>query len=431
MRATHATAAVLSVGDELTLGQGLDTNSQWLSRRLVEAGILPVEHATVPDDLNAIAGAMRRLAGAADVLVCTGGLGPTADDLTRRALAAVLGEDLVEDAGAMQSLERWFKGQGRAMPPANRVQALRPPSAAMLRNDHGTAPGLAATVMVGGRPVEVFCLPGPPREMRPMFEGAVLPRLHPARQVLTRAVLAFGIGESEVAERLGDLMARTHMPVVGTTVHGGVVAVRIRHEGVRGDASGAEAVAAMVREVRTRLGAYIFGEGDDTLAGVVVRMLTERGETLATVESCTGGLLGGMVTEVAGSSRAYAGGWVTYSNEMKVREVGVPEAVLSAHGAVSRETAEAMARGGREQSGADWCLSITGIAGPEGGTAEKPVGTVWIGLAGPEGVGAKRFRFTGERANIRDWSARSALAMLRFRLAGETPPMLREWPEGA
>jgi nicotinamide-nucleotide amidase len=421
----HATAAILSIGDELTLGQGLDTNSQWLSRRLVDFGIVPVQHATVPDDLPAIAAAILRLGGAADLLICTGGLGPTADDLTREALAQALGEPLVEDPAALVRIRAWFAGRGRPMPEGNRAQARRPASAEILPNDWGTAPGLYAALPAGGGGVDVFSLPGPPREMGPMFEARIVPRLRPARPVLTRAILSFGLGESEVAERLGELMARTHMPVVGTTVQGGVVAVRIRHEG----AGGEPAIAETEGTIRGALGPYVFGSDDDSLAGVVIRDLKERAQHLAVVESCTGGMLGQMITEVPGSSAAFFGGWITYSNQMKVCEVGVPPAILEQQGAVSPQCAAAMSRGGLERSGADWCLSITGIAGPDGGSPDKPVGTVYIALAhrGDATPEIRHFRFSGERRNVREWSARAALAMLRFTLAGlKDVPLLRE-----
>lgn len=417
MPSPHRTAAILSIGDELTLGQGLDTNSQWLSEQLVNSGILPIEHVTVADDLVAIAAAMERLSALTDVVISTGGLGPTSDDLTRHALARAMHEPVVEDEAALGWVRAWFTGRGRPMPEANRSQALRPASATLLRNEWGTAPGLAAVIASAGKNTDTFCLPGPPRETRPMFETLVRPRLRPAGRITTRAILSYGLGESEVAERLGPLMDRSRATLVGTTVQAGVVAVRIRHEGAAGEA----AVAEAERVVRDRLGPYVFGADDDSLASVVLALLRERSQTLAVVESCTGGLLGSMITEVPGSSAAFVGGWITYSNAMKTGEVGVPAEVLDRHGAVSRETAEAMARGGLDRSGASWSLSITGIAGPGGGSAEKPVGTVWVSLAS-SGAGSatdtRRFLIPGERQNVRAWAARHALAMLRLTLVG-------------
>jgi nicotinamide-nucleotide amidase len=432
---------MLSIGDELTLGQALDTNSRWLSERLLELGIVPVEHATVPDDAGAIAAALKRLAARANVVISSGGLGPTPDDLTRRGLAMAMGEELVEDADALGAIRRWFAGRSSPMPEVNRVQAQRPEGARILPNAFGTAPGLWGELPgdrgpadgTGGNGVDVFCLPGPPREMRPMFEDSVRPRLNPpeGRLVRTRVLHSLGLGESDVAERLGELMGRGRTPLVGTTVSAAVVSVRLRFEGPA-DAGAAGPDSLMdetAAEVRARVGPYLFGEGQETIQSVLVGLLKERGAMLATAESCTGGLLGAAVTEVPGSSAAYAGGWVTYLNALKMGELGVPEALLGpgGPGAVSREVAEAMAAGARQRAGAAYALSITGIAGPEGGTPEKPVGTVWVGLAGAGLVRSRLFRFAGERANIREWSVKMSLAMLRLELIGRGElPLLRE-----
>jgi len=425
MRAIHRTAAILSIGDELTLGQNLDTNSQWLAQRLVAMGVIPIEHATVADDMPSTRDAIVRLAAAADVVIATGGLGPTADDLTRNALAAAMDQPLAEDAEALEHLRSLYSG--REMPTINRVQAMRPMGGRILANPVGSAPGLHGAVRAGdpavGREVDVFCLPGPPREMRPMFEASVAPALRPDPEqvVRVRALHTVGLGESDVATRLGNLMSRSCNPLIGTTASKAVVSCRIRYTGPGPAAAAQEAVAAAETAVRERVGPYVFGADDETLAGAVLGLLIGRGKRLATVESCTGGLLGALLTEVPGSSAAYAGGWVTYTNELKQSLVGVPAELFGPGrpGAVSREVAGAMARGGLERSGADYCLSITGIAGPEGGSAEKPVGTVWIALAGPGGeVECRRFAFLGERANVRDWSSRSALGMLRFELVG-------------
>ena len=449
----HLTAAILSIGDELTLGQALDTNSQWLSRRLTELGIMPIEHAAVADDLAAIRNAILRLCSRADLLLITGGLGPTADDLTRAALAAAMNESLVEDADAIGQISAWFASRARSMPALNRVQAQRPASATMIPNQWGTAPGLHALLNPNrdrqgaesarppnapdpARTVDIYSLPGPPREMRPMFEASVLPSLKPARLIRTRALLTFGLGESEIATRLGDLMDRHRNPTVGTTASQGVVACRIRFEtpdtSPEAAAAADQAIADIEFRIRAVIGPYIFGADSDTQSSVILDLLKTRNQTLATVESCTGGLLGQLITETPGSSAIYRGGFITYTNELKQRLVGVPAEVFApgGPGAVSRECAESMARGGLRTANADHALAITGIAGPDGGSPDKPVGTVWIALASkgngdpnPATVRSRRFLFTPDRANIRDWSARSALAMLRFALINE--PELR------
>lgn len=427
----HRRAGVISVGDELILGQTLDTNAKWVSEQLVSAGVVPVERATVPDDLRAQAGVFARLARVCDLLICTGGLGPTADDLTRAALGEAMGEELVSDGAALREISEWFASRSRTMPAMNAVQALRPRSARCLQNANGTAPGLYASMpRPDGLSCDVFCLPGPPGEMRPMFIRDVLPaiRAEPGRLVRTRSVHTFGIGESALAERLGNLMDRGRNPLVGTTASGGVVTCRIRYEGGGEPAVVDRALDELVGEVR-RLGApYVFGEGPETLASVVLGTLGARGETLGVIESCTAGMLGSLLGDVPGASRAFLGGLVTYANTLKEQLAGVARATLAEHGAVSAEAAREMAVGGLERLGVSHCLAITGVAGPDGGTPEKPVGTVWIARASVGATAEVRgFRMVGDRQGVRDWSAKSALMMLVLHLAGnDGVAMLRQ-----
>lgn len=417
----HRLAAILAMGDELSLGQKLDTNSRWIAQQLVDRGIVPVEHVTVPDDLDLTAQTFRRLAERVDVIVSTGGLGPTADDLTRQALAAAAGDTLVEDLVALEQIKVWFHGRGRNMPELNRVQALRPSRATMLPNPNGTAPGIAGSIVAAGRVCDVFCLPGPPGEMTAMFESAVVPALRTAtgKSVRIRIFQTIGLGESDVATRLGDLMARDRNPLVGTTASGGVISIRVRYEGRPEEAD--REIDRTVSLVRDRVGDIIFAESETTIAEAIVRELHRRNEKVLVVESCTGGMLGSMIADVPGASEVFVGGWITYSNEMKTREILVPPHFITEYGAVSRQVADAMAQGGLEKTDADHCLAITGVAGPGGGTPEKPVGTVWISLqfgTNPT-TDTRRFKMTGSRAAIREWSARSALAMLWFHLAGK------------
>lgn len=446
MPKAHIRAAILAIGDELILGQSLDTNSQWIAQRLLERGVRPVRHVTVEDDAGVIAGEIGRAAAEADVVIVTGGLGPTADDCTREGLARAMGDRLEEDAEALRTIEAWYAGRGSPMPATNRVQALRPSRARCMENGNGTAPGLAGVV----GEAEVYCLPGPPREMRPMFERFVAEGLRPARSVRTRLLRTFGLGESRAAEMLGGLMDRGRNPLVGTTASVGVVTVRMRWEGETGDDSGARLLDETEGLVREALGPAVFtppgGDGEADLPEVVLALLRERGERVAVVESCTGGLVGEMLTEVAGSSAAFAGGWITYTNAMKAAQVGVeeglfPEVRPGAAGAVSGEVARAMAEGGLARavwslgaqsgagsgSGVDHALAITGIAGPEGGSGAKPVGTVWICRVSRDGSwDCRRFVFAGERSAVRSWSAVTALGMLRLKLAGTDMPLLRE-----
>lgn len=417
-------AILLSIGDELALGQTVDTNSAWLAGRLAGLGIPTLLHETVSDDRGLIAAALSWAAGKADLVLVSGGLGPTEDDLTRQALADAMGVELVEDPASLEALEAFFRGRGYAMAARNRVQALCPRGASMLANPAGTAPGIRARL---GR-AEVFVTPGVPREMKAMFEAVVLPFVQKhagaAKTILTTKVNTFGLGESDVAEKLGDLMDRGRNPTVGTTVSGGLCSVRVRSES-DDPRKAQDQINDTVNEVEACLGPLVFGVDDQTLQGAVVRLLDERGQTLATAESCTGGLIGGLVTDVPGSSGVYAGGWVTYADAMKSQQLGVPPETIDRHGAVSEAVVVAMARGARERSGADLAVSVSGIAGPGGGTQDKPVGTVWFGLASPEDTVARCARLVGDRAAVRDRAAKCALQMIRLALLGEPLDRLR------
>ncbi len=426
-------AAIVSIGDELALGQNLDTNSKWLASKLAELSIITIEHRTLPDDQAAIAAAVRELASRCDAVLMTGGLGPTADDLTREAMCDVLtpGEELVIDEDALRHLEQWFGKHGRAMPELNRKQAMRPAPMRVLANPHGTAPGLAGQV---GRCL-IFCMPGPPREMQPMFLNHVAPELRSIASgdvLLTAVVHEYGMGESVAAGRIDELMERNCNPLIGTTASESIVSARIRVRGQREWAQ--QQCAQAVAQVEQAWHPYAYGTGETTLADAVGDLLARSGETLVTAESCTGGWLGKVIVDRAGSSAYYSGGWVTYSNEMKTRELGVPAELIEEHGAVSAVVADAMARGALHQSGASYALAITGIAGPDGGTPEKPVGTVFISLGhrvrGVIEISTRHFQFSGDRTAVRDRSVKSALQMLRFSLLNiaEHHPLLWEVP---
>ncbi|MCA9280671.1 MAG: CinA family nicotinamide mononucleotide deamidase-related protein [Phycisphaeraceae bacterium] len=427
MPAFHRHAAILAIGDELTLGQKSDTNSQWLSARLVDLGVMPGVRITIPDDRAAHARILVELARSHDLILSTGGLGPTDDDLTRHALADAMGEGLVEDEGALETLRVHAASRGHDLTLARRLQAMRPPSARMLPNRFGTAPGIHATL----ERADIFCLPGPPREMVPMFDACVAPALRadPARAVTTRVLHSFGLPEAEIGTRLADLMQRGCNPTVGTTASGGVVSVRIRYEGEAG--AGATATAGVEGTVRGRLAPHVFGGGADTLASVVVRALSARCERLVIAESCTGGTLAGAITEISGSSEVFETGLVTYADATKTRLLGVPEELLRSHGAVSEPVARAMGEGALRSPGgasARHALAITGIAGPSGGTPAKPVGTVFIARSsrdgGEIGTEVRRFLISGARADIRERTVTIALAILHFHMSGVATPHL-------
>ncbi|MHC5026291.1 MAG: CinA family nicotinamide mononucleotide deamidase-related protein [Planctomycetota bacterium] len=405
-------AGLLSVGDELVLGTKLDTNAMWIASALADCGVQVVEHRTLPDDREVIATALRDLAATCDVIIVTGGLGPTEDDVTREGLADVVapGADLVEDEEAVAHLRRCFAG--RVMPDANLRQALRPPETRMVPNPRGTAMGVAA-VLDG---THIALLPGPPHEMRGMFEGHVLPLLETDdARLVSRTIRAVGIGESDGAERLGDILARGREPLVGITASAGVLSAIVRGWGE----AARSAVDATARTIEERWAPYVFSNDGSSLAESLVQLFRERGWSLCTAESCTGGLVSGALVAVPGASAVLRGGWVTYANDAKADWLGVPRALIDEHGAVSAQVAEAMVRGALERSGADWAISTTGVAGPGGGTPDKPVGTVEIGVGCRDGaVQSRRFWFRGERAIVRSRSVTLGLQLLRMAALG-------------
>lgn len=407
-------AAILAIGDELVLGQSVDTNSAYLSAELSARGIITAYHVTVHDDRAQIAEAIRQAIEAAELVIATGGLGPTEDDLTRFALADAMGETIESDAAALEQIEAYFNKLGRTMHETNRVQAMCPRGARMIENTCGTAPGIAADV----DGTAVWVMPGVPREMREMFTNHVLPQLPGGvgRVILTRKINTFGAGESAVAGMLGDLAVRDRNPLIGTTVANGVVSVRIRS--AFDDADEAQRQLDLTTErVEQVMGPLVFGRDDTTLAQSVGALLKERKKTVAVAESCTGGLIGKMLTDCAGSSEYAVGGWITYTNQMKTERLGVPDELITEHGAVSEPIVRAMAEGALARSGADHAIAVSGIAGPAGGTADKPVGTVWVGLAG-RGLATETavHRLHGEREMIRLRAALVSLNTLRLRL---------------
>ncbi len=413
-------AVILSVGDELILGQTVDTNSAWLSAQLILRGCMPSYHKTVGDDADGIASALREAAGVATLVIVTGGLGPTEDDMTRHALAKTLMKPLILDAASLVEIEGFFRSIGRPMPAANRVQAMHPEGTKVLPNEWGTAPGIHARI---GN-AHVFAFPGVPSEMQAMYARYIVPHLEQSvgRCIKTESVTTFGVGESSIADLLGELMDRMRNPLVGTTVSAGEVTVRIRSD-FADAAESARQCEQTVAEVSERLGAWVVGTGGVGLAEATIRSARHHGVKLTVAESCTGGLLAKLVTDIPGSSDVFVGGWVTYSNELKTKELGVDPDLILRDGAVSEAVACAMAEGALKRSGADVGLSVTGIAGPRGGTEAKPVGTVWMALAFRKGerivCESERCLFPGPREMIRLRAAKTAINRLRLALARE------------
>ncbi|MEX2212661.1 MAG: competence/damage-inducible protein A [Phycisphaeraceae bacterium] len=420
-------ALILSIGDELVLGQTLDTNCAYLAEQLAGRGIMSRYHLTIADDEASIADSLKWAAMQAELVIVTGGLGPTEDDLTRQAMAKAMGVELAIDEASIEGITSYFKARGREMPQRNKVQAMLPRGAEAIVNTCGTAPGIKATI----GSATFFITPGVPNEMVAMFQHTIFPWLDAQvgsadgkrRTILTEKINTFGAGESDVAGRLGLLMDRKRNPLVGTTVADGIVSVRVRSE-FDDAAKAASELAATLSEIEARLGSIVTGRGSDTLQLSLVKLLREMGVKVATAESCTGGLAGKMITDVAGSSDIYAGGWITYSNAMKTVQLEVPDELIQQHGAVSEPVARALAQGALRRSEADLAVGITGIAGPGGGTPAKPVGTVWIAIAFyEEGTGAmdsdaRLFLLPGDREAVRDRAAKCALAMLRFHVMG-------------
>lgn len=409
-------AEVLAIGSELTNGQCLDTNSPWLSRKLAEIGITVRWHTTVGDDLDDNLHAFRIAAERADLVVSTGGLGPTQDDLTREALSRVADAPLELHEPSLAAIEQMFAQRGRVMPEANRVQAYCPRGGVMLPNEHGTAPGIWLET-----PRTVFvALPGPPREMQPMWEQEVVPRLRQrfgsTGVTIHRRINTFGWGESMVEEKVRDLTRRGHVPEVGITAHDAVVSLRIIGRGPDAEAAWRQ-IEPIEKLIRERLGPIVFGVDDEDLHDVVARMLHEREMTIATAESLTGGLVAQMLSRVPGVSENLRGGVVAYTNEVKRDWLGVPQELLDRYGAVSPQVAEAMAVGCRERFGTDLAVSTTGLAGPGGGTPEKPVGLVYAAVAWKDGVRSSHFLWGTERTQIQGRAARMALNLARLHLS--------------
>lgn len=408
-------AEILSVGTELLLGQIVDSNAAFLGRTLAALGIDLYYKSTVGDNEGRVIDTLQRARERADLIITSGGLGPTEDDLTKECIAKVFGEELVLHEPSLEQLHRFFARRGMPMPERNAKQALIYRNGRTLENPNGTAPG--AVLEKDGK--IVISLPGPPNEMIPMVENHVIPllteRLHGHRHYLVTRVIRFiGIGESAVEERVEDLIHSTN-PSLAPLAHTGEVHLRI---GAKADTR--EAAEALIQpleaELRHRLGPYIYGVDQTTLEAAVIQLLKERGKTVACAESCTGGGLGARLTAIPGSSDAFLGGVISYSNDAKVRLLGVDPDLLAEHGAVSGPVAEAMARGARERLGADLAVSITGVAGPGGGTAEKPVGLVYVGVATADHSFAQANQFIGIREDIRRRSTQTALQLIREEL---------------
>ncbi len=416
------TAAILSTGDELTTGRTLDTNANFIADKLVAAGLDVTAIIVVGDYPERISWAWHAALRQADVIISTGGLGPTADDLTTETVGAVTGRKLILDHEVGDRIRKMFEAMGRVMPENNLKQAQFPQGAVIIPNALGTAPGFRMDLQTEHGQRHLIVLPGVPREMKPMIEEQVLPWLQQARGsnevYLSHTFQTFGISESA----LDELVAGCVAPEEGRIAFRAAfpqISVRLTVHGQPADAPPRlEQLAARLRE---RIGNYAYGEGDTTMEATVGALLKERGLSIAVAESCTGGLVGHRLTNVPGSSAYVKGGIIAYANEIKQQSLGVGTETLATHGAVSEETAVEMATGVRRALGSDIGLAVTGIAGPDGGTPDKPVGTVCFALVAADVVHHRRYQLWGNREWVKLLSSQVALDWVRRHLVGLNP----------
>ena len=408
---------ILLTGSELMSGDTLDSNSAMVGQRLGELGITLERKITLDDDIEALIEAIRDMSEAADVLIINGGLGPTADDLTAAALASAAGVTLIEDTRALEHITAWCERRKLPVDAANRKQALLPEGSDILTNPIGSAVGMALTI--GG--CRVLCTPGVPGELRAMLDGVLedIRSRHPAispRQILR--LQTFGLGESTAQQRVADALPDWPAQVV-LGFRSGAPQMEIK---LTTRSTAASALQSRCRaQLEGLFGDHILGEGDATLAGCVLELLAARGATIATAESCTGGLIASMLTRVPGSSAAFEAAYVTYSNRMKNAALGVPMAMLEEHGAVSEAVVRAMAAGVFERTGANFVITVSGIAGPDGGTPEKPVGTVWIAWGTVDDLRSCALCWPVERSLFQTMVAAAGLDLVRRHMLGLPP----------
>ncbi|MHC4736913.1 MAG: competence/damage-inducible protein A [Planctomycetota bacterium] len=398
-------ASIISIGNEVLGGQTVDTNAAYLGEKLLSIGIPVVSSYTVGDDIDSVVRSFNLAGVDADLVIATGGLGPTNDDLTRQALAELLGTELQLQNELLQTIQN--------LSSKNKIQAYIPAGAKALANNLGTAPGIMAEV----KDKLLIALPGVPSEMKQMFEESVLTELQQfaGRQVVViRKLKCFGTGESNIAELLGSLMQRGRNPLINCTALCGIITLTITATTKDKDKA-LQMAEKDEKALRDKLGELVYGMDEQTLAEVVGEKLAQQKQTIAVAESCTGGCLAKLLTDIPGASRYFTHGWVTYSNDAKTSELGVPAHLVEKHGAVSEEVARAMAQGARKRAGTACAIAVTGIAGPAGGSERKPAGLVYISIDSDNRCETKRFIFFGGRDTIRLRAAQTALNMLRLK----------------
>lgn len=412
-------AEIIAVGTELLLGEITDTNATYISQQLAAIGVDVHYRHTVGDNLQRLVEVVRLAMGRSEAVILCGGLGPTEDDLTRDALAVATGRPLRRDEQAVEHLKQFFAARGRTPSEANFKQCEAPEGATLLNNTCGTAPG----VFVEHQGVWLFAVPGPPPEMREMMRLEVLPRLRERATaegggiLHTRVLRLCDIGESDVATALADIIAHQTDPTIALYASPGEVKVRLATKD-RDETAATARLDALAAQIRERMGAHVYGVDEDTMEVVVGKALLAAGATCAVAESCTGGLIASRITDVPGASGYFLAGIVAYDNRIKADVLGVPREVLEQHGAVSRECAMAMAEGVRKLSGADFAVATTGIAGPGGGTPEKPVGLVYVAVADAQGSECIQQLWPSTREQFKQRVSQMALNLLRKRVLG-------------
>lgn len=411
-------AAIIAVGSEMLTHTRLDTNSLFLTERLNLLGVEVIQKVVVGDQREKLEAAIRYCLEHSDLLILTGGLGPTEDDLTREAVGTATGRAIFFDQSICDALEARFASFGRKMAEINKRQAYVIDGAEVMPNPNGTAPGqwlsLASQQLV-------VLLPGPPGEMKPMAEKEFLPRLQKILPPLALATATYrltGMGESDVDALVAPIYKQYENPVTTILAKAGDITLHLRAQTKLQEESDA-LVAELGAKIEAVLGDRIYSRDGSPLEAAVLRLLVERGQTVAVAESLTGGMLGSRLSGIAGASKAFVGGFITYNDAEKQGLLGVDPLVLAEQSAVSEAVAQQMAAGAREKSNSHWALSLTGYAGPDGGTEENPVGTVYIGIAGPDGyLKAQRFRYpAGDRDRVRQFAVQSALNILRLALS--------------
>lgn len=402
---------LISVGTEILLGNIVNTNSKYIAEKCALLGFSLFNQVAVGDNEDRLKNVFDTACDRSDIIILTGGLGPTKDDLTKEVVASAMGISLVEDVTTLLFLKDFFSNrQYKEMPKSNLKQAMIPEGSIVLKNHNGTAPG----IIIENDKNTVILLPGPPNEMVPMFEKDVIPYLEAKQKATIYSVMVklCGIGESAAEEVIKDLIDNQTNPTVAPYAKTGEVHLRITAK-AKDEATAKEMIKPILDEIELRLGKYIFTTDENqNLEDVIVELLENKKLTIATVESCTGGLLSGRIINVPGASKVFTEGYITYTNEAKVRIVNVSNRTLKKHGAVSRETVEEMAIGGANISGADIVVAVSGIAGPDGGTKGKPVGLVFIGCFYNGKVQVEEFKFLGNRSKNRDNSVQKALNMV-------------------